>query len=78
MMFRNLYAGVASVLIQEATKRTYEEWLKRYGCLPTERLRTEVDVKLVKSSEPGRCYRLAGWEPGPIKRGKLILYAPPL
>jgi hypothetical protein len=76
MMFRNLYAGIASELIVEATERTYEEWVRRYGKLPDERLRTEVDVRRVRSSEPGRCYRLAGWEDGPTRNGKLILYAP--
>ena len=76
MVFRNLYAGVASELIVSATLRTYEEWTKRYGKLPSETLRTEIDVKRVKSKEPGRCYLLAGWTLGPLKRGKQILYAP--
>lgn len=76
MVFCNRYAGIASELIIEATARTYEEWIRRYGSLPSERLRTEIDVKRVKSHEPGRCYLLAGWELGPIKRGKRFLYAP--
>lgn len=76
MMFCNRYGGVASELIKDATARTYEEWTRRYGALPPERLRTEVDVARVRSQEPGRCYRLAGWQPGPLRRGKLILYAP--
>jgi hypothetical protein len=76
MVFRNLYAGVASDLIVEATERTYEEWQRRYGEMPHERLRTEVDIRKVRSGDPGRCYRLAGWEMGPVRRGKLILYAP--
>ena len=76
MMFRNLYGGVASDLIREAVARTYAEWACRYGDVPTEPLRTEVDVARVRSGEPGRCYRLAGWTDGPLRRGKLILYAP--
>lgn len=76
MMFCNRYAGIASELIKTATERTYEEWIKRYGKLPDERMRTEIDLKKVRSSEPGRCYVLAGWEKGPIKRGKLFLLAP--
>jgi len=76
MMFRNLYAGVASSLIREAVERTYEEWVARYGELPAERLRTEVDIRAVRSSDPGRCYILAGWERGPVRNHKLILYAP--
>jgi len=76
MMFRNLYAGVASRLIEEATERTYEEWLRKYGKLPTERLRTEIGIKEVKSDDPGRCYRLAGWSDDRIVRGKLYMWAP--
>ena len=76
MLFRNLYAGTASELIIDATQRTYEEWVRRYGSLPLERLRTEIGVKHVRSTDPGRCYRLAGWEEGPLRRGKRIFYAP--
>lgn len=76
MIFRNLYAGIASELIRSAVERTYEEWFRRYGEIPAEPLRTEIDIARVKSGEPGRCYRLAGWIDGPLRRGKLILYAP--
>ncbi len=76
MMFRNLYAGVASELILDATERTYEEWLRRYGEMPAERLRTEIGIDAVKSKEPGRCYVLAGWIPDRVVRGKLYLWAP--
>ena len=76
MMFRNLYAGTASELIRSATLRTYEEWVLRYGALPPERLRTEVSLSAVRSADPGRCYRLAGWTDDRIVRGKLYLWAP--
>lgn len=76
MMFRNLYAGVASELILEATERTYREWIARYGALPPERLRTEIGIGEVKSTDPGRCYRLAGWTDDRIVRGKLYMWAP--
>jgi hypothetical protein len=76
MMFRNCGAGRSSDLIRTATERTYEEWLKRYGELPTERLRTEVDTRVVKSANPGYCYLMAGWERDRIVRGKLYLNAP--
>lgn len=76
MMFRNLGAGLSSDLIREATEMTYREWLKRYGVLPEERLRTEVDVKRVNSRNPGFCYMKAGWEKGIVKNGKLFLWAP--
>jgi hypothetical protein len=76
MMFRNLGPALSSDLIREATERTYEEWLSRYHNLPEERLRTEVDPRKVKSHNPGYCYLCAGWERGPERNGKLILYAP--
>lgn len=76
MMFRNLGAGLSSDLIRDATERTYEEWISRYGALPTERLRTEIGLAYVRSANPGYCYMMAGWERGETKRGKLFLYAP--
>lgn len=76
MLFRNLGAGLSSDLIREATERTYTEWIKRYGALPEERLRTEVDVRAIRSSNPGYCYLKAGYVRGVVKRGKLFLWAP--
>lgn len=76
MLFRNLGAGLSSDLIRSATEETYRRWLERYGELPEERLRTEVDVRAVRSENPGFCYIAAGWEKGPTKRGKRHLYAP--
>ena len=77
MLFRNLGPALSSDLIVSATKFTYVLWAGRYGLpLPTERLRTEVDVRRVRSRNPGYCYLCAGWERGPTIRGKLHLYAP--
>lgn len=76
MLFRNLGAGLSSALIREALEVTYVEWVRRYGELPRERLRTEIDVRAVKSKNPGYCYIAAGWEPGPTVRGKRFLFAP--
>lgn len=76
MIFRNEQAGLSSQLIIEATARTYEEWIHRYGVLPEERLRTEIDIRKVQSKNPGYCYIAAGWEIGPTVRGKRFLYAP--
>ena len=76
MLFRNLGAGLSSELIREATQETYRRWVERYGELPEERLRTEIDVRKVRSTNPGCCYQLAGWERGPVKRHKLFFYAP--
>jgi len=76
MLFRNLGAGLSSDLIRSATSATYALWAWRYGSLPDAQLRTEVDVRAVRSSNPGYCYRCAGWKRGPVKRHKLHLYAP--
>jgi hypothetical protein len=76
MLFRNLYAGVSSELIRDATERTYEEWSKRYGSLPNERLRTEISIRSVRSEHPGKCYRIAGWVDDRIVRDKLYMFAP--
>jgi hypothetical protein len=76
MLFRNLGPEKSSDLIVEATERTYFEWRRRYGDVPTERLRTEVDVKRIRSTNPGFCYLVAGWERGPLKGTKRHLYAP--
>lgn len=77
MIFRNLGAGLSSDLIRSALAMTYVEWAHRYGELPSERLRTEIDLKAVKSRNPGYCYKVAGWGDAITKRGKLFLYAPP-
>ena len=76
MLFRNLGAGLSSRLIRSATVATYHFWRARYGDLPDVRLRTEIDVRKVRSSNPGYCYKCAGWRDGRKVRGKLYLYAP--
>jgi hypothetical protein len=78
MMFRNLGAGLSSDLIVAALEATYREWARRYGALPAERLRTEIDVRQVKSKNPGFCYLMAGWERGERRNDKLFLWAPEL
>lgn len=76
MLFRNLGAGRSSDLIREALAMTYHEWALRYGALPEERLRTEIGIDAIRSTNPGYCYLMAGWERGEEKRGKLFLWAP--
>lgn len=77
MLFRNLGAGLSSELIMRATYETYFQWIVRYGELPSEELRTEVDIKRVKSSNPGYCYLRAHYVRDRVVRGKLYLTAPP-
>jgi hypothetical protein len=77
MLFRNLGTSLSSDLIRLATVDTYRLWVERYGEMPLEPLRTEVDVTKIKSTNPGYCYQKAGWLKGEQKRNKLFLYAPP-
>ena len=75
-MFRNLGAGLSSALIREAVAVTRAEWVRRYGSLPSERLRTEIDTRRVRSSNPGYCYLMAGWVRDRMVGPKLYLLAP--
>ncbi len=80
-MFRNLGAGLSSVLIVDAVEMTRAVWLSRYGELPSEPMRTEVKVNAVRSKNPGYCYRRAGWtrqpqSPRHRRRGLLVFHAP--
>ncbi len=76
MLFRNLGAGLSSDLIRSATAETYRLWAAKYGALPPERLRTEVDTRRVASANPGYCYLCAGYTKDRIVCGKLYLWAP--
>ena len=78
MLFRRLPGCpiVASELIRTATAATREAWVARYGSLPEEHLRTEVDTRRVASPNPGYCYKVAGWTVDRTVRGKLYLVAP--
>lgn len=66
----------ASDLVRSATSETYRMWVERYGALPAERLRTEIGIGAVKSSNPGYCYKLAGYTVDRVVCGKLYLWAP--
>lgn len=61
MMFRNLGCALSSDLIKSAVVETKIRWTARYGELPAEKLRTEIDITKVTSSNPGYCYMMAGW-----------------
>ena len=76
MLFRNLGNALSSELISEALVVTYREWAKRYGHLPLEQLRTEIGIKQVRSTNPGCCYKIAGFHTPRVVRGKLYLTAP--
>jgi hypothetical protein len=76
MLFRNLGGALSSDLIRSALAATYHEWTRRYGNLPAERLRTEIEIARVRSGNPGYCYKVAGWTRDRVVRGKLYLWAP--
>lgn len=78
MLFRRLPGCPvqASDLIRTATSATYAAWEQRYGSLPTERLRTEIGIKAIKSKNPGYCYKVAGYKKDRVVNGKLYLWAP--
>jgi hypothetical protein len=78
MMFRRLSGCPvrASELIRTATEATYQAWRAKYGDLPQERLRTEVDSSKIRSCNPGYCYKLAGYSVLRHVGKKVYLVAP--
>ena len=70
-VFRNESSIRASDLIREAMELAWQRW-------PGERLYTYVNSKKIKSTNPGYCYKMAGWKVcGETKGGLLILEALP-
>jgi hypothetical protein len=76
MLFRNLGPRLSSDLIVEATELTYKLWVEKYGEMPAERLRTEIGIRSIRSTNPGFCYLMAGYKHDRIVRGKLYMWAP--
>jgi hypothetical protein len=76
MIFRNLGQALSSELVLAALTVTYREWAVRYGALPVEILRTEIDPKKIRGSNPGCCYKKAGFHNSRTVRGKIYLDAP--
>jgi hypothetical protein len=77
-IFRNESLILSSVLVREATERTYAHWRRRYHGLPGVPLTTEVDPeRVVRKRDPGRCFIRAGWRVIDHRRGLVVLEAPP-
>lgn len=77
-IFRNESLILSSVLIAEATARTYAHWRARYGRLPAVPLTTEVDPsRVLRKRDPGRCFIKAGWRRVGVSRELVVLEAPP-
>ena len=55
--FRNEGAGLSSELILKAMALTAEQW----GEIPPDGWVTWIDKRKVRSSNPGYCFKLAGW-----------------
>jgi hypothetical protein len=55
-VFRNEGAGLSSDLILSAMEAAWRRW-------PGERLYTYVDHRRIRSTNPGYCFKVAGWRP---------------
>lgn len=77
-LFRNEGPTLSSALVIEATTRTYLFWTRHYRSVPAVPLQTEVDPRSVRSKrDPGRCFLRAGWRTVGVRRGLVVLEAPP-
>lgn len=77
-IFRNEGGGKSSDLIREATRLTYRHWQRHCHGLPAVPLTTEVDPeKTRRKRDPGRCFLRAGWRRIDVRRGLIVLEAPP-
>jgi hypothetical protein len=66
-VFRNEGKYKSSALIKEAVKHARERW-------PGERFYTYVNGQKIRSTNPGYCFKMAGWrECGKTKGGLVIL-----
>lgn len=65
-IFHNSSGTLSSLLITDAVRCTYREWVNTYDALPSVPLRTEIGIaetaaRRSKRSPPGKCYYEAGW-----------------
>jgi len=71
-IFRNEGPMLSSDLIREAIKIARNKW-------PNERFFTYVNPSAIKSTDPGHCFKQAGWKRiGTNRTGKLILLEAPI
>lgn len=70
-VFRNESPHLSSDMIREAMEIGWDRW-------PGERFYTYVDPRKIRSSNPGYCFKKAGWKKcGRSKKGLLIFEAYP-
>jgi hypothetical protein len=66
-VFRNEGPVLSSLLIREASAHAWERW-------PGERLYTYVNPAAIRSTNPGYCFKQAGWRPaGTSADGSLLI-----
>jgi len=65
-VFRNEGMVRSSVLIREAESLAWERW-------PGERLYTYINPRRVRSTNPGYCFLMAGWQRCGTSRGGLVI-----
>lgn len=65
-IFRNESAVQSSTLIQEACKRAWERW-------PAARLFTYVNPRRIRSTNPGYCFKKAGFRRCGMSKGGLVI-----
>jgi hypothetical protein len=66
-VFRNEgYPVLSSVLIREACELAWQRW-------PGERLYTYVNPRRIKSTNPGCCFKAAGWKRCGVSKGGLVI-----
>jgi hypothetical protein len=65
-IFRNEGKTKSSILINEAVKYAWNRW-------PKERLYTYVNPKKIRSTNPGYCFKMAGWKKCGLTKGGLII-----
>lgn len=66
-VFRNESARRSSELILEAEQLAWTRW-------PGERLYTYVNPRSIKSTNPGYCFKMAGWKKCGVTKGGLLIF----
>jgi hypothetical protein len=65
-VFRNESEFLSSSLIREAMNHAWIRW-------PGERLYTYVNPRKIRSSNPGYCFKVAGWRVCGMSKGRLVI-----
>jgi len=67
-VFRNEGERMSSLLIREGCRLAWQRW-------PGQRLFTFVNPRAIRSTNPGYCFKAAGWSPcGHTKKRRLLIF----